>query len=63
MINTLTATEAIQQEAKLHSLDLGIVDAEIRDAQARRYCGDIVFSFTHGALKPICRLNMTKKII
>lgn len=64
MINSqFSATEAIQQESKIRSLDLGIVESEIREVQAKRYCGDIIFSFVHGVLKPICRLNMTKKII
>lgn len=59
----MPTSEAIQQESKIHNLDLGIVESEIREAQGKKYCGDIIFSFTHGVLKPICKGTWTKKII
>ena len=62
MTNSQSATEAITKQSQQRVLDLGIVESEIRDIQAKAYCGDILFSFDHGVLKPIRRLNGTKKI-
>ncbi len=57
-----TATEGIREQSQQRILDLGIVESEIREVQANAYCGDILFSFDHGVLKPIRRHSGTKKI-
>lgn len=52
------------EQSKLRILDLNIIESEIREeVHAVYYTGDVVLSFDHGRLKPICRLIRTKKII
>ncbi len=53
----------LEETTRLHTLDLSIVEGEVRELQATAYSGDLVISFKHGALQPISRRNQTKKII
>ncbi len=53
----------LEEATALNKLDLDIVASEVQNIQATSYCGNLVLTFKHGVLQPICRLDQTKKII